>query len=170
MKTIYLGIGSNLGRRERFLNEAVKLIGEHIGTVSAQSDRYQTQAWGMEDAPDFLNAVVRVETRLTAQEVMTACLRIERMLGRKRKVNNNGYNSRTIDMDILYFDQEIHNTADLSIPHPGIPHRRFVLEPLVSIAPDFKCPLTEKTSTELLALCTDKTAIQLWQSPTATLV
>lgn len=170
MKTIYLGIGSNLGRRERFLDEAVRLINLHIGKVSARSSIYETQAWGMEDAPDFLNAVVEVETGWSAHEVMAACLRIERMLGRNRKHIKLGYSSRTIDIDVLYFADEIHHTPDLVVPHPGIPRRRFVLEPLVALAPHFKCPTTGKTTTELLAICTDITAARLWQSPTVTSV
>ncbi len=169
MKTIYLGIGSNLGRRERFLAEAVRLISTHIGPVTASSAFYETQAWGMDDAPDFLNRVLGVETDRSASEVMALCLRIERMLGRKRKTTV-GYSSRTIDIDILYFADEVHDTTELQIPHPGIPKRRFVLEPLVALAPDLKCPLTGKTTTELLARCTDATAIRLWHSPTATLV
>ncbi len=168
MQTIYIGIGGNIGRRERFIAAAVQLIATEIGRVAAESQLYKTAPWGMDDADDFLNAVVEVHTDLDADTVMMTCLRIEHRLGRKRSILGK-YTSRTIDLDLLFYGQEVIRVSSLTVPHPQLENRRFVLQPLAEIAPAFTHPILKRSMRDLLNDCADETKIELWQSPTATL-
>ncbi|MDB5009007.1 MAG: 2-amino-4-hydroxy-6-hydroxymethyldihydropteridine diphosphokinase [Mucilaginibacter sp.] len=141
MINVFLLLGSNLGDRRLFINQAIKLIADDIAPVLKASSLYETQAWGKNDAPDYLNQVVALQTGLSPQNVLEKILHIENMLGRRRQEK---WGSRTIDIDILFYGQEIVNDPALRIPHPELHKRRFTLEPLAEIAPEFVHPLLNK--------------------------
>ena len=153
MNKTYLLLGSNMGNRQQKMLQAIKHIERLVGKVTRQSNLYQTAAWGKTNQPDFLNQVIVVETNLAAAETMQTILTIEEKLGRIRTVKNA---SRTIDIDILFFNKEIINQKDLSVPHPEIPNRRFVLVPLNELSPNMKHPVLNKTIHQLLEICPDK--------------
>jgi len=163
---IYIGIGGNLGQRHQFLAAAVDRIGALIGPVRAQSRIYETAAWGMTYAPDFLNQVLEVETHLSPLEVLQKCMTIERMLGRKRRTPGNGYRSRTADVDLLLYGQLVLEHPQLTLPHPGIAARRFVLDPLAELAADYVHPISHQTIAALQRACRDTSPLKIWPSPT----
>ncbi|QKJ30523.1 2-amino-4-hydroxy-6-hydroxymethyldihydropteridine diphosphokinase [Mucilaginibacter mali] len=138
MVKVFLLLGGNLGDRFAYLSKAIALIGEEIGTVAQQSSVYETQAWGKTDEADYLNQVIIVETELQAHEVLARILQIELNLGRKRAEK---WGARTIDIDILFYDDIIINKPGLIIPHPELQNRRFTLEPLAEIAPELLHPV-----------------------------
>ena len=122
-----------------------------------QSGLYSTAAWGNTSQPDFLNQVIEVATSLDAAETLQTILAIEKIMGRTRTVKNA---PRVIDIDILFFNNEIITQSDLTIPHPEIQNRRFVLTPLYEIAPQMIHPLLNKTIHELLLQCPDQLAVK----------
>jgi 2-amino-4-hydroxy-6-hydroxymethyldihydropteridine diphosphokinase len=142
MNTVFLLLGSNLGNRQAFLQEAIKLITLQIASVIKTSSIYETQSWGKTDAPDYLNQVVAIETDIPAMQILREILNIELVLGRKR---DEKWGSRTIDIDILFYGMEIINVEGLHVPHPELHKRRFTLEPLAEIAPDLIHPVINKT-------------------------
>lgn len=147
MATVFLVLGSNLGNSIDFLEKASMLLQEQVGKVIASSARYQTAAWGKTDQPDFINQVLKLETDLSPSEVLATILGIERQLGRERAEK---WGSRTIDIDILFYDQEVVTTPELQIPHPYLQERAFTLIPLAEIQPEFMHPILKKTVSELL--------------------
>ncbi len=161
--TTYLSLGSNIPDRAANLSRAVAAITESVGTITRQSTIYETQSWGYTDG-DYLNMAVAVETALAPQELLAATSRIEADLGRVR--SGNGYEARTIDIDILFYDNETIDLPLLTIPHPKIALRRFVLQPTADIAPDFVHPTTGKTIRELLEECDDKGEVALYSHDT----
>ena len=150
--TTYLSLGSNIPDRAANLRRAVEQIAVSVGTVTMQSPIYETQSWGYTDG-DYLNQTIAVETTLTPQQLLTATAAIETALGRVR--SGNGYKARTIDIDILFYDNEIIDSPHLTVPHPKIALRRFVLQPTADIAPDFVHPRIGKTIRQLLEECED---------------
>jgi 2-amino-4-hydroxy-6-hydroxymethyldihydropteridine diphosphokinase len=152
MNQAYLLTGGNLGNRAENLLQAIKLIGERVGSIIASSSVYETAAWGTTNQPDYLNQCLLVETGLDAELLLEKLLDIEKILGRLRQVK---YGSRTIDLDILLYNKAIINTKKLSVPHPQMQNRRFVLRPLVEIAPNFVHPVFKKTMVTLLNECND---------------
>jgi 2-amino-4-hydroxy-6-hydroxymethyldihydropteridine diphosphokinase len=153
---VFLLTGSNLGDSAQHLRQAAHYIAAQCGVVVRQSAVYQTAAWGKEDQQDFLNQVLQIDTTLSAEALLAKVLAIEQNMGRVRKEK---WGERLIDIDLLYFHQQIISEPHLQIPHPGIALRRFVLEPLTEIAPDFIHPVLLKNNRELLASCTDTLAV-----------
>ncbi|QJW88063.1 2-amino-4-hydroxy-6-hydroxymethyldihydropteridine diphosphokinase [Spirosoma taeanense] len=158
MKTFLL-LGANLGDRVATLNRAVDLIAGRVGDVLQRSKLYETAPWGVTEQPAFLNQVLAVETELTPEAVLAQTQAIEQELGR---VRHEKWGARVIDIDILYYDQLILRTDQLSIPHPYLHQRRFTLVPLAELAPDFIHPVLQKTTTELLLNCTDKSEVMIF--------
>ena len=146
-KTVYLSLGSNLGDREQHLRAALARLGQ-IGTLIAISDVYETEPIDAPPQPWFLNCAVALETELMPKQLLAAVLALERELGRRRQ-KTNAKTPRTIDIDILLFGASIVNTPALTIPHPGLHMRRFVLEPLAAIAPEVRHPVLKRTIREL---------------------
>jgi 2-amino-4-hydroxy-6-hydroxymethyldihydropteridine diphosphokinase len=154
----YLLLGSNLGNSMVQLAKAHDQIKKYIGDITDASSLYKTQPWGFEEQPYFLNQIVLVETKLSAQQTMIQIDGIEKEMGRVRTVL---YAPRTIDIDILFFNNEKHKVGTfLTVPHPQIQYRMFVLKPLEEIAPNYIHPVLKKTATELIALCDDNLNVQ----------
>jgi 2-amino-4-hydroxy-6-hydroxymethyldihydropteridine diphosphokinase len=142
----YLSLGSNVGDREKHLREAIQRL-ETVGRVVAVSSVYETEPVEFADQEWFLNCVVALETEKMPEQLMTALLRIEREMGRQRTENKG---PRNIDLDILLVDDLVVDAPELSIPHPAMHQRRFVLEPLAEIAPEARHPVMKKSARELL--------------------
>jgi len=157
MFTAYLSIGGNLGDRLTNLKRCVELIIKNIGVIKEKSSVYETNAWGNENQPDFLNIVVSVETVLDPYELLEQIHNIELKLGRNRLQH---WGQRTIDIDILFYDQMVINIDNLTIPHPFIQERMFVLEPLNEIFPKFIHPILKKSVKELYKECKDKLSVR----------
>lgn len=154
----YISLGSNLGNRLQNLQNALFHLNTEVGSTTAVSKVYESESWGF-DAADFLNACVTLETHLTPHEVLSKILLIEKMLGRER-TNAKEYTSRTIDIDILYYGNEIVQTDPLTVPHPKLQDRKFVLLPLADISPQFYHPMLKKDTRNLLQECRDKGSIR----------
>ncbi len=155
---VYIALGSNKGDRLKHLQDAVDLIFKQIGKVNIISKVYNTPASGFE-SDDFLNTCLLIETPLEAQDLLQQLLQIETQLGRLR-TENSGYEARTIDLDVLFFNDEIIESKDLVVPHKELHKRKFVLQPLFDIAPKYQHPVYQKSITELLQDCDDKSAIE----------
>ena len=138
MATLYLSLGTNLGDRPNNLKSAVELIDLQVGTVKAQSDVIETDPWGFESANRFLNMVIKVETNLQPLEALHVTQEIERRLGRRVKSVNGQYHDRLIDIDLLIYDDTTMSTPELTLPHPRMYQRDFVMKPLLQIAPELK--------------------------------
>lgn len=168
---IYISLGSNSGDRFLHLQNAIDTIFETIGSIEKISPVYETPAWGFDGAP-FLNIVISVRTSLSANKVLKKTLWIESRLGRIRN-KEKGYQDRSIDIDLLFFDDKIICEENLQIPHPHLHKRRFVLQPFSDIAPEFVHPKTQITILQLLTECVDNTStvkMQRWlKNPIATL-
>lgn len=162
MHQVYLLLGSNIENREQYLFKATHFL-KGIGEVIKRSSVYETAAWGKLDQSTFLNQAVLLKTKLAANELLDNILLIEVQMGRKRLEK---YGPRTIDIDILFFDEEVIDTARLIVPHPAIEKRRFTLEPLVEIAPSIIHPKLKKTVQLLLKECTDTLEVQKFNDPT----
>lgn len=154
---IYILLGGNLGNPKQQLKQAKELLTAKLGDLMKESSLYQSEAWGVEDQPIFLNQVLLIQTDKTAEESLLICQEIENELGRQRKEK---WGARIIDIDILYVNSEIINTPTLKIPHPYIPERRFTLQPLCEIANSYKHPKLNLTNEELLLICTDNLHVE----------
>ena len=152
MALAYLSLGTNLGDKERNLNEAILKLSLEAGTIVSQSGFYEFKPWGFESDNSFLNAVVLMETRLSPFELLTKTQEIEKEMGRTIKTVQS-YSDRIIDIDILLYDNLIIDQPILKIPHPLMVERDFVLIPLIEIAPDLINPATGKKYSELIANC-----------------
>ena len=153
MNITFLQTGTNLGDRLINLEEANNKIEERVGKIIAISSIYETEAWGVTDQPLFLNQVLQIETRLSAQEILETILAIELEMGRIRIER---WAERLIDIDVLFYNNEIIKDENLIVPHPRIQERNFVLKPLIEIVPNLVHPIFNKTMIELLEMSTDK--------------
>lgn len=156
MKTAFLGLGSNLGDRKKYLDEAIAMIGERVGEVMLCSGLYETAAWGVDNQPNYYNQVIKIQTNLYPLELLKQILAIETALGRERVIK---WGPRTIDIDFLFYEDYYFVTPDLSLPHPWISSRNFVLAPFSEISPDFIHPVLKKSIHELSVQCTDQAEI-----------
>ena len=157
MNTIYLLLGSNLKNPAQQLSIARKYIETQIGEIIKASSLYATAAWGNTNQPDFLNQVIILQSEFSAANTMKTILTIEENMGRVRTQKNA---PREIDIDILFFNDDVINLPELVIPHPLLQERKFVLIPLNEIAPDFKHPILLKIAQELLEICPDSLNVQ----------
>lgn len=157
MAKVYLLTGGNVGDSIKTLQRANGLIRERVGSIIKSSSIYKTAAWGKTDQDDFLNQVLEVETNLSPNDLMDSLLEIEIELGRKR---TGKYGPRIIDLDILFYNDLILNSDQLTIPHPQIQFRRFVLEPLNELVPELVHPVIKKTINLLLEECPDKLEVK----------
>ena len=151
MDRLYVGLGSNLGDRRQNILRAAAMIESQIGRRVSQSGFFETAPWGFASANSFLNAAMSVDTPLAPLQVLDLTQHIERSLGRTHKSAGGGYADRTIDIDILLYGGLTMATDRLTIPHPLMHRRLFVLEPLAQIAPEALHPLLGKTALRMLA-------------------
>lgn len=156
--TSYLSLGSNLGNRPNNLQQALFLIQKKAGDITRISNVYEAASWGF-DSGDFLNACIELKTALKPAKLLETVLQVEKAMGRERNESST-YEARAIDIDILYYDFEILESATLTLPHPGLQNRRFVLKPLADIAPQFYHPILIKDSRNLLQECRDKNRVE----------
>lgn len=147
MYLAYIGIGSNLGNRQKNCLRAIELLTEKKIIVTKRSSLYETEPWGIKDQPKFLNMVIEIETKLNPKELLVILKDIENEVGRKESLK---WGPRVIDLDILLVDNLILNQDDLIIPHPLMHKRDFVLRPLAEIAPDTRHPLLKLSIDELM--------------------
>lgn len=158
MKKAFLSIGSNRGDKKKNLGRAVRYINVSMGQIIDLSGIYESEPWGFESNENFLNMVVEIFTDLRPQELLKNCMEIELKLGRVRK-DGEGYASRTIDIDILLYADEVIDEENLKIPHPLIHERKFVLEPLAEIAPTNIHPVLGISIKDLLQKCKDESFV-----------
>lgn len=159
MEEIILLLGSNKGNRIGYLSEAVQKISGLSKTPILTSSLYESEPWGFETETWFLNMAVQLTSDLTPQDLIKELLNIEFELGRVRKPDSNSYESREIDIDIIFYGSRVIDTTELSIPHPRMHLRRFVLTPVCEICPGFIHPLLSKRVEDLLELCEDKSVV-----------
>ena len=162
METAYLSLGSNRGDRKALLTQATDLIRQRVGSVVCCSPLYETAPWGEfaegEGLP-FLNMALAVETALEPQALLAATQGIERELGRERHHSTKQYHSRPIDIDIVLYGMAVAAMPELTLPHPRMHLRRFVLQPLCDIAPEVQHPLLKKSIQQLLEECPDNSML-----------
>lgn len=157
MHIVYLSLGTNLGNRAQNLEMAIKSI-KHVGKILQQSSTYVTDAWGKSDQPAFYNLVLCIETKLDSKILLHELLSIETTMGR---VRHDKWGPRLIDIDILFFDDLNEQIPGLlTIPHPEIQNRKFVLKPLVEIAPSIMHPILKKTAEVLLSELKDSLEVK----------
>lgn len=155
----YILLGGNLGNILYNFNESIIKINEKAGVVVQKSDTFKSEPWGFDTENDFINQVIMIKTKLSAIHLLNTMKEIEITLGRKR--GKNQFSSRNIDLDLLFYGNQIIETDELTIPHPRLHLRRFTLVPLKQIAPDLLHPVLNKTVDQLLKDCKDKGKVSL---------
>ena len=155
---VFLGLGSNLGNRKNIIEQAIQNI-RTFSEIIKVSPLYESSAWGFNSNNEFINMAIQISTELTAEQLIENILHIEKQLGREQKTTTS-YQDRTIDIDILFYGDQILNSENLTIPHPKISERLFVLKPLNDISPNYIHPILNKTISELLAICDDESEIK----------
>jgi 2-amino-4-hydroxy-6-hydroxymethyldihydropteridine diphosphokinase len=157
---VVLGIGGNKGDRADFLQKAMDALSQQVTLVGC-SQIYETEVWGgVATSGNFLNQVVLIHTQMDPLVLLEVIQGIEEQLGRTREQH---WGDRTIDIDILYFGDQVWDSLSLTIPHPYLAQRRFVLQPLAEILPKKIHPILKKTTLELLAECTDLGQVSVWK-------
>ena len=157
---VVLLLGSNIEPREKYLEDAISLLEGYLGKSTAVSEVYESEPWGFEAKISFYNRAVVFDTDKTPEELLHLCLQTEKTLGRVRN-NIEGYTSRTMDVDMLYFGNKIINSEQLTVPHPRLPLRRFALQPMVEVMPELIHPILNKNQEELLLECPDQSEVKL---------
>jgi 2-amino-4-hydroxy-6-hydroxymethyldihydropteridine diphosphokinase len=152
---VFILLGGNIEPRVKLMEKARLALGQKLGNLLEASSIYESEAWGFKTDTDFYNQVLKVATIKDVNTVLEIAMEIETKLGRQRD-ENGGYAKRTMDIDILYFNTEIIDKKNLTVPHPRLHLRRFTLLPLSEIAPDFVHPLMGKSNEYLLKVCNDK--------------
>ena len=150
MSRIYVGRGSNLGDKEQNIKTALKLVEERVGKIIIQSSICQTMPWGFHSDNIFFNAAACVETNLTPMQVLSVIKMIEMEMGRTSKSSQGMYADRIIDLDLLFYEDQVINEVMLTVPHPLLQYRMFVLMPMTEIAPDLVHPVLKLPMRELL--------------------
>jgi 2-amino-4-hydroxy-6-hydroxymethyldihydropteridine diphosphokinase len=158
VKTVYISLGTNVGKREENLERAIAALGERGVRVTRRSAIYETEPVEVREQAWFLNCVVEAETELMPVQLMRALLEIEREMGRRRRVPKG---PRVIDMDILLFGTSVVKTREVEIPHPRMAERRFVLAPMAEIAAEVRHPVLKRTIGELLSGLEDKSEVRI---------
>lgn len=159
MIKLYILLGGNLGDKQKVFSEAKARLKELIGQITAQSAIYETEPWGFESEDIFWNQVLEISTALSPEKALEQTQQIERELGRIRKANQ--YDSRIIDIDILFYGDQIIKTENLIVPHPRIQERKFALVPLCEIAPELFHPIFQKSIRQLLDECQDSLSVEI---------
>ncbi len=162
MVNLFLGLGGNIGNVSENFKISLEKIDKDIGRIIAKSSMYKTEPWGNKNQDFFMNQVIEVETALSADDVLQRILKIEILLGRNRDKDNQ-FAARTIDIDILFFGDEIINRPNLIVPHPRLHLRNFVLTPLLEIAPEFLHPSLEKKIKDLIKDNPDNSEVTLFE-------
>ncbi len=160
MNIAILLLGSNLGKRHKILQAALLEIEKQLGQIIQKSKCYESESWGIKTHPLFLNQVIKLKTSLLPEILLQKLLGIEKSLGRKR---NEKWGPRTIDLDILYYNDMIIKTINLIIPHPQIQNRRFTLLPLCDLIPEYIHPVFKKNQRELLKTCSDSLGVWVFK-------
>jgi len=161
MHNVYLLLGSNRGNKALLLEKAVERLNSISLKPVISSSLYESEPWGFNAKEWFLNKAVMIVTDLSPEVLLSQILNIEKELGRVRGVLKEGYESREIDIDIMLYDNLVYDSEILSIPHPRMHLRKFVLEPLMEIAPNIVHPLFGKTITELYKICPDISVVKM---------
>lgn len=156
-KSIFILLGSNLGDRNSNLRSARQEISRSVGEIVTASSIYKTAAWGKTEQPAFYNQVIEIKSVLTPKKMLSGILEIEKKAGR---IRDEKWGARILDIDILFYNDDVISTETLTIPHPHIPDRKFTLLPLSEIAGDFKHPITGKSVNEMLAACIDDLSVE----------
>ena len=154
MQTVYLGLGSNKGERISYIEKAIEEISRLPETkIFVRSAVYETEPWGNIEQEDYLNSVIGIQTELNAEDLLKELKSIEKLIGRKE---NKKWSAREIDIDLLFYGNEIIDKDHMKVPHGQIENRKFVLVPLNEIAPEFMHPVFKKSISQLLEDTTDK--------------
>ncbi|NLJ82147.1 MAG: 2-amino-4-hydroxy-6-hydroxymethyldihydropteridine diphosphokinase [Bacteroidales bacterium] len=157
---VYLLAGGNLNNTPKKYQELVQLLEEKVGEIIGESSFYKSNAWGFVSNYPFVNIIYIVHTKLSPEEVLVQTQKIEKKLGRTYKNQSATYSDRSMDIDILFYNNLIYNSKDLIIPHPRIMERKFTLAPLVEISPEYIHPIVQKTINQLYTECKDSSEVE----------
>jgi 2-amino-4-hydroxy-6-hydroxymethyldihydropteridine diphosphokinase len=157
---VFISLGANQGDPRRQLPQAIELITEQLGELLKQSAIYRSEPWGNAELDWFYNQVISVDTALSPEEVLSQLQHIEKKLGRKKPAISGHYEARPIDLDILSYEDRLVNTTNLTIPHPLLHERKFVLIPLVEIAAEWQHPVLGAKASEMLLNCMDLNKVE----------
>lgn len=157
LQQAYISLGGNLGNTVEIFEQALQEIERLAGILQKKSSLYQTAAWGNTQQPDFLNQVILIQTTLSPNKLLDTLLTIELKFGRERKEH---WGPRTLDLDLLFLDDRILNKEHLTLPHPRIAERKFILIPLEEIAADWLHPVEQKTIQQLVIECKDDSEVK----------
>ena len=159
MIKLYILLGGNLGDKQQVFSDARARLSQQVGTITSQSAVYETEPWGFESDDIFWNQAIEISTKLFPEEVLKQTQQIESELGRIRKTSQ--YDSRIIDIDILFYGDQVIELENLIVPHPRIQERKFALVPLCEIAPELIHPVFQKSMQQLLEECTDLLKVEI---------